>query len=239
VKRVLAHILVFIVVFLISLAIFFPFDQAAKKGLNTIINNNKLPIYYTNLNVGLFSAVIEEVAIYFNGAMVDLGDINLSYSPFSLINHKVSAAMENGFVAVSAQNTKNAVNAAADIDTERISKIVGQSATGNVKINFTYEYAVKNGLWDASSEHFAFQTPFMKVSGNNLKANGIISNNTFMIQSFSSEGDFPITLEGQIRLDPSNITGSRLNLNGEIALAGSPTQFALQGTIASPKFSLR
>jgi hypothetical protein len=219
--------------------IFFPLDQAAKKGMNALIKDNKLPLVYKDLDIGFFSASIIEPALYFNGNIVDLGEINVRYSPLSLISRKVSAAMENGFVAITAENTKDILNLRGSLDAERISKIAGQSANGTLNINFSYEYISKNGVWDAASDNFALQTPFIKVEGANLKANGIVTGNTFMIQTFSSEGDFPLTLEGQIRLDPVNIGASRLNLSGEVSLAGTPTPFALQGTISALKFSLK
>jgi hypothetical protein len=231
--------LLFIVLFLISLTFFFPFNQAAEKGVNTLINSYKIPVYYKKLRVGLFSAVVEEAEVHLNDAVFNLGDIHLAYSPLSLINYKASASMENGFLAVSAQNTKKAVNTIAEVNVGRIAKIAGHSATGDLKINLIYEYASKSGSWDASTGRFAFQTPFMQITGNNLKASGIISNNNLIVQNFSSEGDFPITLEGQIRLDLSNIALSRLNLSGEVVLAGSPTPFSLQGALSSPKFSLK
>jgi hypothetical protein len=239
VKRIILNILFFLAVFLIFAFIFFPFDQAAKKALNTVINNYKIPVYYSDLNAGVSSAVITDAAIYYNGEMIGLGDINFKYSPLSLINRKISADMENGFVSLSAQNAKKAVNAEAALDVERISKLLGQSAAGRLKIDLSYEYASKSGAWEAVSDTFNFQTPFMAVAGKNLKMSGSIGNNIVTVQNFSCEGDFPITLDGQIRIDPVNIKATRINLNGEITLAGAPTPFALQGTLSAPKFSLR
>jgi hypothetical protein len=239
VKKIFFHIFLFAAVFFISVIAFFPFNAAAQKAVNTLILKNKLPVSYSGLEVGLFSASLNGVGLYYNGEALDVGDINLSYSPLSLKTRKVSAAMENGFAVLKAENKRNIISAEAELDVDRIAKIAGQAAEGRLNINLSYDYSAKNGTWEAASDRFAFQTPIMKISGANLKANGNIAGENIIIQNFSSGGDFPITITGQIYINSINAAASRLNLNGEVTLAGTPTPFTLQGTLAAPKFSLR
>jgi hypothetical protein len=239
VKKIFFHILLFAAVFIISVIAFFPFNVAAQKAVNTLILKNKIPVSYSGLEVGLFSASLNGVGLSYNGEALDFGDINLSYSPLSLKTRKISAAVENGFAVLKAENKGNIIGAEVNLDVDRIAKIAEQSAEGRLNISISYDYTAKSGTWEAASERFAFQTPIMRISGANLKANGNITGENIMIQNFSSEGDFPITVTGQIHLNSVNAAASRLNLNGEVTLAGTPTPFTLQGVLAAPKFSLR
>jgi hypothetical protein len=239
VKKILLCAAVFIAVFFISLLFFLPFDKAAEKAINTVIIKNRLPLTYKEVNSGLFSTTVSGVELHRAGQTIELGDPKLRYSPLSLISGKVSAELENAFGTVKISNAGKSAEAEAVLDAARISKVLSQDAAGVLNIKAKYDFTLKTGSWEADSTQFAVQTPLMKVTGKSLKAGGAITENVLMVQNFSAEGDLPLKLTGQIRIDTVNIAASRINLSGEVSLYGNITGFILQGTLLAPKFQLR
>ncbi len=238
-KKVLIYSAVFLVIFIIAFLIFLPMQQIVDSALYRVLSANRIALRYSNVESGLFSTKINGLIFNNQGEDIDLGNLVIKYSPFSIITQKAVASADTPYGKATAVHTKGTINADIDIDMSRIAKLFSQNATGELKGNAMFNYKEKNGTFELQSGPFTVQTPLMKFTGDSIKGDGSISDNTLVLNRLETTGQSQVKVSGQITFEPTNFYRSAINLTGEGKIMGMGSNFVIRGTIGSPQFLLQ
>ncbi|MDR0453220.1 MAG: type II secretion system protein GspN [Deferribacteraceae bacterium] len=245
-KKTIKYAGIFTAFFIAALLALFPYSSVADSALMKLITENKLPVSYTKVKSGLFRTNITGVTlnnITIGDQIIDkinLGNIKLSYTPFSLLTHSVKAFINSDYGTANIKYSKNNVIADTALNISRLAGTLKFQAAGELKITIKYNSKDLKGVLNLNSSSFTLSLPVLgPVKGDSLTAECTITGNILMITSLKIAGD-NLTVEnadGQIELNRENIKRSTLNITGKARVMGLTSDFGIRGAINSPQFS--
>jgi type II secretion system protein N len=239
VRKNLIHIAIFMGVFFVAVAAMFPYSMIVQSVLDKQIAVNKVPMTYSSIDCTLFKTTLKGVNMNYGGNNIELGEVTLRYSPLSALTRKVRANLNSPYGLAEVIHSGGELRADATLDLFRISKIIKQSAQGELTVNLDYDLEKKTGAINLSSGEFTVQTPAMQVKGDSLLGVGEIADSMINLTSFEVKGDSGVKATGKIVLDRENIRRTMLNLSGEASIMGMTSKFAVRGMLSKPIFTLQ
>jgi len=238
-KTIFISLITFIFSFCIFTLLFFPYDTVVKYFLNNAINQNRIPMNYSEIQSSPFGTSINDIE-YFYRNKVSLGTLKIEYSPLSLITKSVSAHTVSSPLNVSAEYKGKTINFKVNQPLSEIAQMVPEVGEyvkkGDIRADGQINPANMQGKADIMISNLSVATPvFPSLNFQKITANLTLNKNRLNVKKVQSSGKNKISLNGIVYLNYNSIYNSNLNLKGDIDIAGMKRDFKISGRLISPR----
>jgi len=238
-KTIFISLITFIFSFCIFTLLFFPYDTVVKYFLNNAINQNRIPVDYSEIQSSPFGTTVKNIE-YFYRNKLSLGNLKIGYSPLSIITKSASVHTADSPLDVSAvYNGKTVdikVNQALSKITQMIPEVGKYVKKGEISADGQINPTNMQGNADIVISNLSVATPvFPNLNFQTITASLTLNKNRLNVKKVQSSGKNKISLNGIVYLNYNSIYNSNLNLKGNMDIAGMKRNFKISGRLISPK----
>ncbi|AEI15107.1 hypothetical protein Flexsi_1457 [Flexistipes sinusarabici DSM 4947] len=240
-KTILISIITFIFSFFIFTLFLFPYDTVVKYFINNAINQNRIPVDYSQIQSSPFGTTIKNIE-YFYKNKLSLGTLKIDYSPLSIITKSVSAHTADSPLDVTAVYNGKTFDIKVNQTVSEIAQLVPQVEEyvkkGEIRAEGRINPAKMQGKADIVLSNLSVATPvFPSLNFQKITAGLTLNKNRLKIEKVQSSGENKISLNGIVYLNYNSLYNSNVNLNGNIDIAGMKRDFKVSGRLISPRIN--
>jgi len=223
--KILASTTLFIVTFVISLWLMFPYEKFAISIINSATAKSGIDISYEEIESGALSTTLSELEIN----SIPIGKLKVGYSPLSIISKAITVD-SSGYVNL--KSTLSEKSSKFDLKTggailNALSKDVKFS--GDLKSDGVFSIKEETADLKAYIDNISFKTPVGEMSLRDVRGNFNLEGDKLTVRSLTSEDSTKLRLKGDIRINRRNPVKSFVNLSGSLNLFGQEKRIRLSG----------
>lgn len=240
-KTIFISIITFIFSFCVFTMFFFPYDTVVKYFLNSALNQNRIPLNYSEIHSSPFGTSISGIE-YFYKNNVSLGTLEINYSPLSLITKSFSAQTLNSSLNASAEYNGDVIDFRVNQPVAKITELIPEAGRylkeGNISAQGQINPANMQGNTEILITDLSVATPVLpSLNFQKITASLTLNKNRLNIKKVQSAGDNKISMSGIVYLNYNALFNSNLNLKGGIDIAGMKRKFSVKGRLIAPKIN--
>jgi len=235
-KKILIGSAVFIVVFLITLFLTFPYQNVVAKAVIAAAAKSGLQISYNDVQAGPFRTVFKELEI--NDIPID--SLEASYSPLSILSKSATIKLK-GLIKADAKVSPTSTEYEAEISESVINSFSGEKAvlSAPLSVKGTGNPSEQSADFTATVSKIEIESPVGKLPFENIQADITIKGNDITINKLTSRDDMNLDLKGLLKVNPKNLERSIVNIKGTADVFGQQKQITLVGRIDNIQPSIK
>ncbi len=230
-KKLILTFIVFFVSFCFFTLIFFPYTRVVNYFIHNFSQKNKIKINYEYLNSNFFNTKIKKLTI--NNFQINTLTINHNIFKFPF-NGITIIGKSNGLLGKIKIIKKN-LYLVGFLDLSLFKNYINKNVNGKINFNGEINLNILKGDINLQSPQIIYiDKKLGKVYFKNLKGDLFIEKSKILVKKLYSK-DLPFQINGYISLNFYHLENSRLNLNGEVKIAGMVQNFKIRGSISNPR----
>lgn len=235
-NKILIGSAVFILVFLITLFISFPYQNVVAKAVITAAAKSGLKISYNEIQSGPFGTVFKELEI--NDIPID--SLEASYSPLSLFSKSATITIK-GLINADAKVSPTSTEYEAEISESVINRFSGEKAvlSAPLIVKGTGSPSEQSADFTATVSKIEVDSPVGKLPFENIQTDISVKGYAITVNKLTSRDDMNLDLKGLLKINPKNMEKTIVNIKGTADVFGQQKKISLVGRIDNIQPSIK